>query len=52
MFTAVDTYLLPTNVPTFLPSCLKMWANIFLKNGPIPASYSFIFGLFKQTIQF
>ena len=26
--------------------------NIFLKNGPTPASFSFIFGLFKQTIQF
>ena len=24
----------------------------FLKNGPTPASFSFIFGLFKQTIQF
>ena len=24
----------------------------FLKNGPIQASFSFIFGIFKQTIQF
>ena len=24
----------------------------FLKNGPIPASFLFSFGLFKQTIQF
>ena len=24
----------------------------FLKNGPTPASFPFIFGLFKQTIQF
>ena len=23
-----------------------------LKNGPTPASFSFIFGLFKQTIQY
>ena len=23
----------------------------FLKNGPIPASFSFIFHLFKQTLQ-
>ena len=26
--------------------------KLFLKNGPIPASFSFIFGIFKQTIQF
>ena len=25
---------------------------IVLKNGPTPASFSFIFGLFKQKIQF
>ena len=25
---------------------------VFLKNGPTPGSFSFIFGLFKQTIQF
>ena len=25
--------------------------NLFL-NGPTPASFSFIFGLFKQTLQF
>ena len=25
---------------------------IFLKNGPTPASFSYIFGLLKQTIQF
>ena len=25
---------------------------LFLKIGPTPASFSFIFGLFKQTIQF
>ena len=25
--------------------------NSFLKNGPTPASFSFIFGLFKQTLQ-
>ena len=25
------------------------FCNFFLKNGPIPASFSFIFGLFKQT---
>ena len=24
----------------------------FIKNGPTPASFSFIFGLFRQTIQF
>ena len=24
----------------------------FKKNGPTPASFSFIFGLFKQTLQF
>ena len=24
----------------------------FLKNGPIPASFSFIFSIFKQTTQF
>ena len=24
----------------------------FLKNGPTPTSFSFIFGLFKQTLQF
>ena len=24
----------------------------FYKNGPTPASFSFIFGLFEQTIQF
>ena len=24
----------------------------FLKNGPTPASFSVIFGLFKQTLQF
>ena len=24
----------------------------FYKNGPTPASFSFIFGLFKQTLQF
>ena len=24
----------------------------FLKNGPTPATFSFIFGLFKQTLQF
>ena len=27
-------------------------ATLFLKNGPIPASFSFIFGLFIQPIQF
>ena len=28
-------------------------ANLFaFLNGPTPASFSFIFGLFKQTIQF
>ena len=26
--------------------------TLFLKNGPDPASFSFIFGLFKQTVQF
>ena len=26
-----------------------MHADVFLKNGPIPSSFSFIFGLFKQT---
>ena len=26
--------------------------GVFSKNGPTPASFSFIFGLFKQTIQF
>ena len=26
--------------------------NVFLKNGPTPASFSFIFSLFQQTIQF
>ena len=25
--------------------------DVILKNGPIPASISFIFGLFKQTMQ-
>ena len=25
---------------------------MFLKNGPTPASFSIIFGLYKQTIQF
>ena len=48
-----------------LPSLLKMhflWRSVslsgrtlylwrFFKNGPTPASFSFIFGLFKQTIQ-
>ena len=28
------------------------FCNFFLKNGQIPASFSFIFGLFKQTIHF
>ena len=27
-------------------------AKFFLKNGPTPAPFLFIFGLFKQTIQF
>ena len=34
---------------------LSNWATAghsFLKNGPIPASFSFIFGLFIQPIQF
>ena len=26
--------------------------NFLKKNGPTPASFSFIFGLFKQTLQF
>ena len=26
--------------------------SFVLKNGPTPASFSFIFGLFKQTLQF
>ena len=31
----------------------KSWHCFFLKkNGPTLASFSFIFGLFKQTIQF
>ena len=25
------------------------WMDIFFKNGQTPASFSFIFGLFKQT---
>ena len=29
----------------------KLWSSIFL-NGPTPASFSFIFRLFKQAIQF
>ena len=28
------------------------WIYFLTKNSPTPASYSFIFGLFKQTIQF
>ena len=31
---------------------LSLNSMSFLKNGPTPASFSFIFGLFKQTIQF
>ena len=34
----------------------KLWhvflVCFFIKNGPTTASFSFIFGLFKQTIQF
>ena len=26
--------------------------SFFIKNGPTPASFSFIFGLFKQTLKF
>ena len=29
--------------------CYKGNYNLFLKNGPTPASFSFIFGHFKQT---
>ena len=33
--------------------CIGKFSNFFLKkNGPTPASFSFIFGLFKQTLQF
>ena len=40
--------------PIFSKSCPKSCciSLIFFKNGPIPASFSFIFGLFKQTLQF
>ena len=31
---------------------LKFGSNVLLKNGPTSASFSFMFGLFKQTIQF
>ena len=30
----------------------KIYCIIILFNGPTPASFSFIFGLFKRTIQF
>ena len=30
---------------------LKALAHIFIKNGPTLASFLFIFGLFKQTLQ-
>ena len=30
----------------------QTWAKMFFLNGPTPASFLFIFGLFKQTIQF
>ena len=34
--------------------CEKQFSlfSFFFKNGPTPASFLFIFGLFKQTIQF
>ena len=31
---------------------LRRLKNYFFKNGPIKPSFAFIFGLFKQTIQF
>ena len=38
---------------TYLESKTRFSADIFLKNGPTPGSFSFIFGHFKQTsIQF
>ena len=39
-----------TNVLTFLIQISQQ--GFFKKNGPCTASYSFIFGLFKQIIQF
>ena len=36
-----------------IPQALeKASIRFFFKNGPTPASFSFIFGLFKQTLQF
>ena len=46
------------NASNFYSHLLQFWTSVgareqvFLKNGPTPASFSFIFGLFKQTIQF
>ena len=40
------------NKTTKFRHIFKWSHDYFLKNGPIPASFSFIFGLFKQTIQF
>ena len=37
-------------VPQPLPP--NYFKFLFFKNGPTPASFSFIFGLFKQTLQF
>ena len=33
-------------------SCNSQWYLSAFKNGPIPASFLLIFGIFKQTIQF
>ena len=35
-----------------MTAIVNLQQNSFFKNGPTSASFSFIFGLFKQTIQF
>ena len=34
------------------PATCSLSVYLFFFNGPIPASFSFIFGFFKQTLQF
>ena len=42
----------PSATIFYLSTFLSLRSFFFFLNGPTPASFSFIFGLFKQTLQF